>query len=137
MKRIVLIILSLLILDSCKKDKNISPAFSAPGYWRGNLSIDPTVVVGIVNKPNGTSRYYLLSRNLDTATAPLKYDGTYTVDKDIFHAEYRFDSTNFTDHLSLETTRTASNSMEGVIVQYGLSDGTSFAGTYNFDVIKQ
>src|SRR5436190_24285063 len=76
---VVILVMSLFF--SCKNNRDTAPSFFATGYWRGHLSMGSNI--GIINRPDGTSRLYL-STNFDTTTALHKYDGTYTIRKDTF-----------------------------------------------------
>jgi hypothetical protein len=125
--------LALLSLFSCKKDNATVPQFSAAGYWEGNFLVPAPVVTVILNKSNGSSRFYGLSTgNPDTALAPLKFDGTYTVNGEIFHANYTDTSGNT---IRLETSRTTLNSMSGVLVLFIKLGNIETANS--FEVIKQ
>lgn len=85
--------------------------FSAEGYWAGKFGFFEDM--GVLNRPDGTSRFYALSTgNPDTAMAPLKFDGSYTVRGNVFHADY----TDTRNTIHLETSQTTSNSMSGVLV---------------------
>jgi len=85
--------------------------FSPEGYWTGKFGFFEDM--GVLNRPDGTSRFYALSTgNPDTAVAPLKFDGTYTVRGNVFHADY----TDTRNTIHLETSHTTSNSMSGVLV---------------------
>jgi hypothetical protein len=87
--------------------------------------------MGILNRPDGTSRFYNLTGNLDTTVAVIKYDGTYTVKDDVFISDYN----NSGGHFHIETSRTTSNSMTGVLL---LSNPAQNIGNaYSFVVIKQ
>src|SRR5882672_7708774 len=112
--KIPVVVLAGLLIFSCKKDKKYdvpaSTEFSAAGYWTGRAYPN---AIGILNKPDGASRLYLLSNTLDTS-ATWKYDGVYTVEGDLF----RFKSSAGADRIgySMETTNTASHSMKGVFI---------------------
>jgi hypothetical protein len=134
--RSIIIFSVFVFVNACKKNSDSEPAFVATGYWRGHLPVDFHTIVGLVNHADGTSRYYLMA-GVDTASAAVKYDGTYTAKSGFFHAEYHLDSTGYGDTLSLETTSTSANTMSGLIVEHGISGTTHFAAAYNFELIKQ
>jgi hypothetical protein len=106
----VLLIFSLFFFLSCKQSATIQPLFSATGYWRDQSTLES---VGILNRPDGTSRLYILTNN-DTAFAMHTYDGTYSVHGNTF----RFQSFNCGDGavIYMETKRNLSGSMSGFMV---------------------
>jgi hypothetical protein len=118
----------LILIISCKKDNDTAPVLAPEGYWAGNFGFFENM--GILNRPDGSSRFYtLLAGNPDTARAPLKMEGTYTVRGNVFHADYS-DTRNT---IRLETSHTTSNSMSGVLVLHFANIDTSNP----FGVIKQ
>src|SRR6266404_1347757 len=106
-----IVILVLPLFFSCKNNSYTVPSFFATGYWIGHLSIGSNI--RIIIRQDGTSRLYL-STNLDTTTVLHKYDGTYTVNKDIFRFQ-PYPDRDGTDFY-METTRTSPGSMSGVLV---------------------
>ena len=104
------------MLSSCKNDKKAMPSFSATGYWRGNASPVP---IAILNRPDRTSRLYLLN-NTDTASIMHKYDGSYTINQDVF----RFQSYPNKDSIEfyVETRYSSSGSMSGVFLMCSSSE---------------
>jgi hypothetical protein len=125
----LIIIPVLILLISCKKDRDIAPAFSAMGFWVGNFGVFE--VMGVLNRPDGTSRFYSLTGNLDTTRAVTKYDGTYKVKGDIFTSDY-FSGDG---RLHLETSRTTSNSMTGVLILSNPSQ--NIGNAFSFVIVKQ
>jgi len=126
----LVIIAALNFLVSCKKEKDIAPAsFSATGYWVGNFGIFD--VIGILNRPDGTSRLYSLTGNLDTTRAGIKFDGTYTVRGDVFSSNYFSEG----GQIHLETSHTTFNSMTGVLILSNPSQ--NIGNAYTFLVVKQ
>jgi len=124
----LVIIPVLILIISCKKDNDTASVLSPEGYWTGNFGFFESM--GILNRPDGTSRFYQLSTgNPDTARAPLKLDGTYTVWGNVFHADYS--DTRNTVHL--ETSHTTSNSMSGVLVLHFANIDV----TNSFEINKQ
>ena len=108
-KDIIVVTTFLLPLFSCKKNMNTAPSFSAEGYWTGHSS---PINIGILNRRNGTSRLYLLSDS-DTASVSSKYDGTYSVDGNVFR--FKSDAHIDTVNLFMKTTYSSSGSMSGVL----------------------
>lgn len=76
-------ILAVLLLASCKKEVP-EQSFNPNGYWRGNAYI---IHLGILNRPDGTSRLYFRTFGLDTAGATIG-EGTYTMSGNTFKASY-------------------------------------------------
>jgi hypothetical protein len=131
------LVLTILFLFSCKKNNDRDPIspFSAPGFWTGSLSAG--VGIGIINREDGTTRLYILVSNADTATAPIKHDGTYTVSGGVYKAEYQNGDVNSHNTINLETSRTTAYSMTGVFVQDGVIGGNHSSSNYIFNVGKQ
>jgi hypothetical protein len=125
----IMIIAAMSFLISCKKEKEIAPTFSATGYWVGNFGVFE--VMGVLNRPDGTSRFYSLTGNLDTTRVVTRYDGTYKVKGDIFTSDY-FSGDG---QLHLETSRTTSNSMTGVLILSNPSQ--NIGNAYSFVIVKQ
>jgi hypothetical protein len=135
---LVMMTVTLLIFASCNKERvTQQPSFVATGFWRGNFPIDVHTIFGIVNRPDGTSRYFLMGDQLDTTQALLKYDGTYRVDGNFFHADYHFDSTGFRDTLIMETLTTSPTAMTGIIIERVTTTTEHGEATYNYNLIKQ
>jgi len=128
-KVLSIVMLSLLFLFSCKKDKDTAPPFSATGYWRGYIV--PNQLFGILNRADGSSRVYVLTGIGDTAAANTRHDGHYTVSGDFF----RFEHSGSDGYVYLETSRTTSYSMTGVYTQIG--GNANIANGFPFEVIKQ
>lgn len=126
-KTFAIVVLVLFMLFSCKKDKeDDAPVFSATGFWRGYITASTgTSGVGFLNRDNGTSRIYDLTKGPDTTKA-FSYEGTFTVNGDFYRGVFATPSgTSYA-----ETTSTSPRRMTGII-----SIGGGGAGT--FDVIKQ
>lgn len=126
----------LLLLISCKKEPGAGAAFSANGYWVGQLSSGS--VMGIMNYPDGASRLYISGGSLDTLNADVTYTGTYTVDGDFFYAEHKLDSMpGFSSRVFVESTNTTPGCMTGVLVQNGLNGTAPIISSHTFNVTKQ
>ena len=97
------------LLFACNRQKNQPPAFSATGFWE-EYSLFGSI--GILNRPDGTSRLYLMDRS-DTSAAMRKYDGVYSVHGNT----YRFQTLANREGIDicLETSRNASGKMAGVL----------------------
>ena len=143
MKRsfIILIVpLLLVLLASCTKD-DARPSFttsSAQGYWRGYISTG--AVIAILNKADGSSIFYAFLPDLDTATAPGKLYGTYTVTNGVFHADYHSltQQPDPQDTLSAETIQTAPLYMTGVMVHsQRYADTVTGVNALTFELLKQ
>jgi hypothetical protein len=80
---LILFVIAALTFIACKKETK-KPSFSPVGYWKGNAYI---VHVAILNRPNGTSRFYYQIPG-DTANSVMKLDGTYSVAEDMFKSSY-------------------------------------------------
>ena len=106
---IFFICLSCLFIFSCNRAKNEAPAFSATGFWKENSIFGS---IGILNRPDGTSRLYLMDK-ADTASALRKYDGVYTVHGDTYH--FRTMANREGIDISLETSRNPSGYMTGML----------------------
>lgn len=132
--------LLLTIVFSCKK-KTDAPAFSintAVGFWRGYISTG--AVVAIANQPNGNSAFYGFLPNLDTATAPQKFYGTYTVANGVFHGDYHTltHQPQQQDTLSVETIQATSLFMTGIVVHSSrYNDTVTGVNALTFQLIKQ
>jgi hypothetical protein len=108
-RNILFICLCSSFIFSCSREKNESPAFSATGFWKENSIFGS---VGILNRPDGTSRLYLMDKS-DTATALRKYDGVYTVHGETYH--FRTMANREGIDISLETSRNPSGYMTGML----------------------
>src|SRR5580765_237805 len=107
----VILVPGLTLCFSCKKNSNPGPVFSAPGYWTGSFFSGATL--GVLNRADGTGRVYLLTTgSADTSAQNIKLDGTYSVQRDIFAANYI--DTSGTVYINLQSSRNSSNSIDGV-----------------------
>ena len=82
MKKLSFAVLVIISAISCKKE---TTQYSATGLWFGNVYV---ANCGMVNRPDGTCRFYEEVGLYDTATASIKADGTYTVSGNRYRAEY-------------------------------------------------
>ena len=110
MKTPIVTMLALVSVFFYKKEYEDATQFTATGYWKG--SSNASAGINILNRADGTSRVYFLAGNLDTATAVKKLDGRYTVNNDVFRSHYA-DSAAI-DFIDVQTSHTASNSMDGI-----------------------
>jgi hypothetical protein len=101
---VFLAVLSLTACDRKREDYQISPI----GYWRGTSSGFQTA---ILNRKNGSSRFYFKIPGADTANSTIKVEGTYKQANDAFEATYP--STKET--VSLECTFMSQDAMCGVM----------------------
>ena len=126
------------LLFSRKKDKDTMPSFSNTGYWMGYLSSGDNI--GMITRPDGTCRLYVLKDNpegTEDISSLQKFEGIYRINEDVFYADQSFKSSRGHNRLSMETSRTTSNSMTGVIV-HDISFGSSnYVTTYHFRIVKQ
>ncbi|MGB4845807.1 MAG: hypothetical protein WBP16_15185 [Ferruginibacter sp.] len=81
---IITICAAVMLITACKKDKESIPV-SATGYWTGGVSIYDVV---LLNRENGTTRLFMAVPNGDTAAATGKVDGTYTLNGNMYRAEF-------------------------------------------------
>jgi hypothetical protein len=117
MKRISIraaVIVLLFDLAACKKSAPVSaPVFKAVGYWEGNAT--GTGLFALLNKQDGSGRFYLfIGQSLDTADQ-IKFDGSYSVIGDTYYANF-LDTTG-TLLLNLQTEQTSLNAMSGILFQ--------------------
>lgn len=129
------VFVSAIVLFSCsKKDQHADIAFTPVGYWKGTIMDD--INVAILNRPDGSSRLYIMVD--DTATALDKYEGFYVNSASLFRASYQLPLLNFTDKLDLVSTHTGEKVITGTFTHLGLmQDNTPFTATGNFNVKKQ
>jgi hypothetical protein len=108
-KKILLLIFWSPVFLACNREKDRPAAFSATGFWEENSAFGS---IGILNRPDGTSRLYLMDQS-DTSAAMRKYDGVYSVHGDT----YRFQTLANREGIDicLETSRNASGKMTGVL----------------------
>ena len=119
---------------SCQKNSNQTPAFSAPGYWAGSFFSGATIA--ILNRSDGTSRVYLLTTlGVDTSSGGVKLDGTFSVQGNIFSANY-IDSVGLT-YINVQSERTSSNSIDGVFFLNSSTTASNTIETFNFELVKQ
>jgi len=109
MRRFYFVCVILPLLFSCSREKNEAPAFSATGFWKENSLFGS---IGILNRPDGTSRLYLMDK-LDTASAIRKYDGVYSVHGNTYR--FRTMANREGIDISLETSRNPSGNMTGML----------------------
>lgn len=117
-----------LIATSCSKDKNTTPPFSATGYWKGSVYL---FNCAMLNRDNGTTRFYFNMTGFDSSTAGTKFDGTYTLTNGVYNS---LNKSPEGDTLLFETSSTAARVMKG-ITTIGLQNNTTAAITSEF--IKQ
>src|SRR6516162_7661211 len=86
-------VFSLTACDQKEEEYQISPV----GYWRGTAAGAQTA---ILNRENGSSRFYLRIPGTDTANSVLKVDGTYKHTDEAFKGIYPNDE----DTVSVECT---------------------------------
>jgi hypothetical protein len=108
-QKLSLLVLWAPLLLSCHREKDQPPAFSATGFWEENSLFGS---IGILNRPDGTSRLYLMDQS-DTTAAMRKYDGVYSVHGNT----YRFQTLANREgiDINLETSRNAAGNMTGVL----------------------
>jgi hypothetical protein len=95
---------------SCKKETQES-SFKPDGFWRGNAYV---YHVGILNKPDGSSRLYYRIFGLDTAGATIG-DGIYSMNGNYFKAEYNMTGGNGSYKAFVESTSLSDDEMTGQI----------------------
>jgi hypothetical protein len=95
-------VLSLAACDQKEEDYQIS----AVGYWRGHAD---GFQAAILNRENGSSRFYFKIPGKDTANSTLKVEGTYKHANDAFKGKYP--SAN--DTMSVECTFISEQAMFG------------------------
>ena len=79
------IFVMVLLVSACKKEHQEPLAsFKPDGFWRGNAAHHH---MGILNRPDGTSRFYYRIYGLDTAGATIG-NGRYSLNGNSFKAEY-------------------------------------------------
>ena len=103
----VTVVTAVLLLTACdqkEEEYQISPA----GYWRGTATGFQTA---ILNRANGSSRFYFKITGSDTANSTLKYEGTYKHTNDAFKAIYPSND----DTVSLECTFVSEQAMFGFV----------------------
>jgi hypothetical protein len=86
-------VLSLTACEQKEEDYQMSPV----GYWRGHAAGFQTA---ILNRENGSSRFYFKIPGTDTANSTLKMEGTYKHTDDAFEGKYP----SAHDTVSLECT---------------------------------
>ena len=74
-------VLSFTACEQKEEDYQISPV----GYWRGHAAGFQTA---ILNRENGSSRFYFKIPGTDTASSSLKMEGTYKHTDDAFEGKY-------------------------------------------------
>lgn len=117
-KIITALFLLLLVVSACKK-QTTEPAFNPNGFWRGNADI---IHIGILNRPDGTSRLYFRIFGLDTAGATIG-TGTYTLADDTFKAEYLLNGGSV---MYMESNSVAAKQITGQIFYSGAPDIVQF-----------
>ena len=95
-------VFSLTACDQKEEEYQISPI----GYWRGTES---GVKTAILNRENGSSRFYMRIPGIDTANSGLKVEGTYKHTDDAFKGTYPNDD----DTVAVECTFVSDQSMFG------------------------
>lgn len=114
MKQLTFAVLVIFSAISCKKE---TTQYSATGLWYGNIYV---VNCALVNRPNGSCRLFEEVPVKDTATAKVKFDGTYIVTGN----KYRAELTNENDLITIiECDFIANDKMTGRMV----------SGSSNFD----
>jgi hypothetical protein len=130
----VILVPGLTFCFSCQKDSNPQPSFSAPGFWMGSFFAGATLA--ILNRPDGTGRAYVLTiLGQDTASPGVKLDGTFNVKGDIFTANYI--DTSGTVFINLQSSRTTTNSMDGVFFLKSSTTASNTIESFNFQLVKQ
>lgn len=127
-------IILLFDLVACKKSDPVSaPVFKAVGYWEGNIVGGGFFAV--LNKQDSTSRLYVSGGNgLDTANQ-IKFDGDFSVNGDTYYANF-LDTTG-TILINLQTERTATNSMNGVLFQTEHNPDNDQRVAIDFDLVRK
>lgn len=95
-------VLSLTACEQKEEDYQMSPV----GYWRGHTAGFQTA---ILNRENGSSRFYFKIPGTDTANSTLKMEGTYKPADDAFEGKYP----SADDTVSLECTFVSEQEMFG------------------------
>jgi len=101
---VVIAVLFLTACDQKEEEYQISPV----GYWRGTATGFQTA---ILNRENGSSRFYFKIPGSDTAGSTLKVEGTYKHNNDSFRATYPSSD----DTMSLECTFVSEQAMFGFV----------------------
>jgi hypothetical protein len=78
---VFLVVLSLTACEQKEEDYQLSPV----GYWRGHAAGFQTA---ILNRQNGSSRFYFKIPDTDTANSTVKIEGTYKHIDDAFEGKY-------------------------------------------------
>ena len=95
-------VISLTACEQKEEEYQISPV----GYWRGTVSGSQTA---ILNRENGSSRFYFQIPGKDTANSTLKVEGTYKRNDDSFEGIYP----SADDTMSIECTFVSKQAMLG------------------------
>jgi hypothetical protein len=95
-------VLSLTACEQKKEDYQMSPT----GYWRGHTEGFQTA---ILNRKNGSSRFYFKIPGTDTANSKVKVEGTYKLTDCAFEGKYP----SADDTVSLECTMISEQEMFG------------------------
>ncbi|MGN6292763.1 MAG: hypothetical protein ACTHMV_08475 [Chitinophagaceae bacterium] len=99
-------VMGVLSMVACKKD-NDTPKFSAKGFWTGKVYLYDAA---LLNRDNGTTRFYIGMTNSDTATALNIVEGVYSAGENIFEAAYPVGND---DTAYLKTDKTLAGLMSG------------------------
>ena len=105
-------VLALALFWGCKKDKDPVPALTPVGKWEGTFISNAVTLM--INRADGSCRFYVLQFGFDTSSTTLKFYGTFKVKNNIFYGDYT-DSAG-TQVLHAETSRFGSNFMSGVAI---------------------
>ena len=97
-------VLSLTACEQKEEDYQISPV----GYWRGHAAGFQTA---ILNRENGSSRFYFKIPGTDTANSTVKMEGTYKHTDDAFEGKYP----SADDTVSLQCSYISEQEMFGFI----------------------
>jgi hypothetical protein len=80
----ITVFVAVLSITACEQ-KEETYQTSPVGYWRGHAS---GLQTAILNRENGSSRFYFKIPGADTANSPLKMEGTYKNTDDAFEGKY-------------------------------------------------
>lgn len=127
-----IVIPALLFFFACTKNVDVPPTFSPVGYWEGPLFSG--IIVGILNRPDGSSRVYLVQGG-DTTSTFTSMEGRYSVREDIFQANY-VDSAGV-NYINIETARTTARSMNGELFLHMSNVNQNTSTAFSFEVIKR